>query len=251
MKCLMLVQLFCGLSSGVSGALPETIQRVKGSVVAIGTYQKTRSPAFVFRGTGFAVSDGTLIATNAHVLPEQLASHNNEILVVFAPHGADQLPRAAEAVAVDRVHDLAVLRIQSKPFPPLEMHQPAVEEGQVFAFTGFPVGPALGFAPVTHRALVSSLTAVALPALAARQLDSRAVARLRAEPVPIMQLDATAYPGNSGSPLYDTETGAVAGVINMVLVRDARAPTLSPPTGLSFAIPIRFLRDLLQTIKAR
>ncbi|MEO8976220.1 MAG: serine protease, partial [Casimicrobiaceae bacterium] len=38
-----------------AASLEDVIARVKPSIVAIGTYQKTRSPAFAFRGTGFAV----------------------------------------------------------------------------------------------------------------------------------------------------------------------------------------------------
>ena len=53
-------------------ALPEALARVKPSVVAVGTFEKLRNPSFVFRGTGFAVEDGTLIATNANVVPEAL-----------------------------------------------------------------------------------------------------------------------------------------------------------------------------------
>ena len=52
--------------------LPEALARVKPSVVAVGTFQKMRNPRFIFRGTGFAVDDGTLIATAAHVVPEAL-----------------------------------------------------------------------------------------------------------------------------------------------------------------------------------
>ena len=48
-----------GIPSAHAG-LPETVERVKSSIVAIGTFQKTRSPPFVFRGTGFAIEDGTL-----------------------------------------------------------------------------------------------------------------------------------------------------------------------------------------------
>ena len=43
--------------------------------------------------------------------------------------------------------------------------------------------------------------------------------RLAAGVYPIFQLDATAYPGNSGSPLYDPESGEVIAVINMVFVK--------------------------------
>ncbi|UCE31920.1 MAG: serine protease, partial [Burkholderiales bacterium] len=51
---------------------PETIARVKASVVGVGTFEATRSPQFRFLGTGFAVGDGSLVATNAHVLPKKL-----------------------------------------------------------------------------------------------------------------------------------------------------------------------------------
>ena len=36
----------------------QTIARVKSAVVAVGTFQRTRSPPFRFLGTGFAVGDG-------------------------------------------------------------------------------------------------------------------------------------------------------------------------------------------------
>ena len=51
-------------------ALPELIQRVKPSIVAVGSSDRTRSPAFSMRGTGFAVGSGNVIATNAHVIPD-------------------------------------------------------------------------------------------------------------------------------------------------------------------------------------
>ena len=35
----------------------------------------------------------------------------------------------------------------------------------------------------------------------------------------VYQLDATAYPGNSGSPLLDADSGKVLGVINSVFVK--------------------------------
>lgn len=245
--CLICIQLCFGSSRGVSAELPETVERIKTSVVVIGTYQKTRSPAFVFRGTGFAVGDGTLIATNAHVLPEQLATDKESLVVVVPRDPGQRQPRQAQVLSVDKSHDLALLKVNGTPLPALQLYEPNVKEGQVFAFTGFPLGGALGFAPVTHRAMISSLTSVALPVAAARQLDSAAVARLRGEPVPIMQLDGSAYPGSSGSPLYDLHSGAVVGIVNMVFVKDARGPLLSPPSGLSFAIPVRFLRELLRT----
>ena len=65
------------LSAGTSHAadgnsLPDTIEKVKPAVVAIGTFQKTRRPPSIFRGTGFVVGDGLHIITNAHVLPDKI-----------------------------------------------------------------------------------------------------------------------------------------------------------------------------------
>ena len=63
----------------------DVIPRVKLSVVAVGTFQTTRVPQFRFAGTGFAVGDGTLVATNAHVLPTMMEPGNDpEVVVEFA-----------------------------------------------------------------------------------------------------------------------------------------------------------------------
>ena len=159
----------------VAGGMPETIQRVKPSIVAVGSYQKTRSPTFVYRGTGFVVGDGTLVATNAHVLPDSLNAANGEtlIIVTFA-NGGQQEPRETKIVAVDKAHDLALLRISGSPLPALELKDSnTVREGQTFAFTGFPIGNVLGLTPVTHRGMISSVTPIALPSATARQLDQR------------------------------------------------------------------------------
>jgi S1-C subfamily serine protease len=64
----------------------------------------------------------------------------------------------------------------------------------------------------------------------------------------VFQLDATAYPGNSGSPIYDADTGEVLGIINMVLVKSTREAALSQPSGITYAIPVRHLRALLDRV---
>ena len=40
--------------------------------------------------------------------------------------------------------------------------------------------------------------------------------------------------------------GEVVGIINMVFVKESKESTLSKPSGISFAIPSQFLRDLLR-----
>ena len=62
----------------------------------------------------------------------------------------------------------------------------------------------------------------------------------------LFQLDATAYPGHSGSPLYDADTGEVLGVVNMAFLKGAKDAAIGQPSGISFAIPVEFLRDLIR-----
>jgi serine protease Do len=41
------------------------------------------------------------------------------------------------------------------------------------------------------------------------------------------------------------QTGQVVGVINMVLVKNTRESALSQPSGITYAIPVRFVDALL------
>ncbi len=90
------------------------------------------------------------------------------------------------------------------------------------------------------------VTLIVLPSANAQQLNDKMIQRIRSGSFLVYQLDATAYPGNSGSPLFDVSTGRVAGIINMVLVRGTRESALSQPSGISFAIPVQFLRQLIE-----
>jgi serine protease Do len=86
-----------------SADLPEVIERVKPSVVVVGTHQLTRSPQFVMRGTGFAVGDGRLVATNAHVVQQAVDEVAGERLVIVAHSGGSGAqPRPATVVEVDK-----------------------------------------------------------------------------------------------------------------------------------------------------
>ena len=225
----------------------STIERVKGSVVAVGTFQRTRVPAFQFRATGFAVGDGSLIATNAHALPATLDSERRETLAVVIPTaGREPQMREAREVAVDTGTDLAVLKINGQPLPALKLGNfDSVKEGQGVLFTGFPIGGVLGMFAATHRGMVAAITPIAIPPPMAANLDPRIVRRLTTGSFPVLQLDATAYPGNSGSPVYDPESGEVLGVINMVFVKATKEAALTQPSGITYAIPAKHLQALI------
>jgi serine protease Do len=227
--------------------LPDTVARVKQSIVIVGTFRATDSPRFRLRGTGFVVGDGNHAVTNAHVLPEASENMSNMTIVVQVrrPDGVLSM-RQATIQMVDSVHDLALLRFEGAGAPAMQMRDSdTVREGQRVAFMGFPIGGALGYSPVTHRGIVSSITPAAMPTPTARQLNAATIRAVRAGPFDIFQLDGTAYPGNSGGPLFDPDNGDLLGVVNMVFIKGSRESALSQPSGISYAIPSKFVIELL------
>ncbi len=227
--------------------LAQTVAAVKKSVLGIGTHLKTRSPAVTFVGTGFVVGDGLSVVTNAHVVPDTLNAARMEELGVVVGDGANVAFRPARLVALDREHDLAHLRLTGTPLPALRLgDSDSVAEGQELAFTGFPLGMLLGLYPATHRASVAAITPIVRPSLDARRLDARAIAQLQRSSFSIFQLDGTAYPGNSGSPVYDPATGSVLGVINAVFVKGLKETAITAPSGITYAVPARHVHELLQ-----
>lgn len=231
--------------------LPETIERITPSIVVVGTFAPLRQPSSDFRGTGFVVADGQHVITNAHVLPESAQLAEKERIVVFSGKARNAEARRVEVVARDRAHDIALLKISGERLPALELgDSDSVRAGERYAFTGFPIGMVLGMYPVTHEALISSIAPIAIPQGRARELDPSIIRKLE-QPWDVFQLDATAYPGNSGSPLYDPATAEVVGVLNMVFVKSSKENVLQDPSGIAYAIPINQVRALLKEAFSR
>lgn len=249
---LCLAACLCSLPAPAPAAsLPRTIAAVKPGVVGIGTSLRTRSPAIVFHATGFVVGDGLSVISNAHAV-SNLDSEHMETLGIVTGRGDKLEFREASVVAIDRAHDLVHLRLSGTPLPTLALGgMELVEEGRELAFTGFPLGIQLGMNPVTHRALLAAQTPAILPTPTSRGLNPRAVAQLqRGSAFTLYQLDGTAYPANSGSPVYDPETGAVLAVINMTLVKGTKESAITDPSGISYAIPVRYVHELLRQSSA-
>lgn len=245
-RSVLLGVIVFGSSSVFAADIPAIIAKIKPSIVGVGTYDLTRTPPARLNGTGFAVVDGQHILTNAHVVTQILDPESREYLAVFVGEGDHPQVRRAHKVAVDYAHDLALLKIDGPRLPVLSFGDSArVRAGWRFLFTGFPIGAVLGLYPATSQAMVSARTPIARPMDKASQLTASNVARLRS-PYKVFQLDAIAYPGNSGSPLYDPATGKVYAVVNMVFVKGNRENVLKAPSGIAYAMPIQYVNILLK-----
>jgi S1-C subfamily serine protease len=241
----------CALSAAIPVAqaddLTALVPAIKRSVVGIGTFERTRSPATVFVGTGFVVGDGLSVITNAHVVPAMLDGERMEQLGIVTGDGDMVRFRPAQLVARDTEHDLAHLRLSGTPLPALPLSDAGqAQEGQALAFTGYPLGMVLGLHAATHRATLAAITPVVMPSLNSKKLDPRQIAQLQRSSFDIFQLDATAYPGNSGSPVYDPATGKVLGVINAVFVKGLKESAITNPSGITYAVPVKYVHALLE-----
>tara|TARA_R110000787_G_scaffold74545_5_gene165680 strand:- start:5881 stop:6666 length:786 start_codon:yes stop_codon:yes gene_type:complete len=234
----------------VAADLPALIESVRNSVVGIGTAMPPRPSSSViavtrFSGTGFVVGDGRQIITNYHVIPQDLNIERKETLAIFTGRGKTAKVRSAKIVATDPTHDLVLLRVEGSPLPAMTLSNGEyVMEGAGVAFTGFPIGVVLGLYPVTHRGIVSAITPIVIPAMSSKTLSAQQIKSMR-NPFDVYQLDATAYPGNSGSAVYELETGKVIGVLNSVFVKGTKESALESPSGISYAIPVKYVNQLM------
>lgn len=233
-----------------AGALPEAVAAIKPSVVAVGTFMAARATQQAPRGTGFAVA-GNLAVTNAHVVGGALDNDRRETFAIFLPAGPGRAEvRPARILRRDEAHDLALLRFEGAALPPVRLGiSDEVREGQEIAFTGYPILNALGLFPATHRGIVAAITPVAIPAGSGSELTPEVMKRL-GKPFDVLQLDATAYPGNSGSPVFDVATARVVGVLNSVFVKGTKEAALKDPSGIAYAIPVKFVRELIAEQRA-
>lgn len=242
-----LVSLGSLMGTTVSAEMTQSIEKMKSSIVIVGTFKSTSTPRFSLRGTGFVVGNGNMAITNAHVLPQPSEADVAANLVIQIKLGDDQFQvRSVTVLDIDAAHDLALLRFDGPALPVVSLgNSDDVREGQSIAFMGFPIGGVLGFSPVTHRGMISSIAAAALPTPSSSQLNAKMIRSLRVGSFDIFQLDGTAYPGNSGGPLFDPGSGDVLGVVNMVFIKGTRESALTHPSGITYAIPAKYVTQLL------
>jgi len=233
-------------SSAAYSNLVNTVNLIKPSVVGIGVYTPTGQPKNQLYGTGFVIGDGTYVVTNSHVVARELDDSLLQKLAVFTGKGQAAKVKWAQLIASDKEHDIAILKMEGQPLPALQLAKKDLRpEGSAIAFTGFPIGAVLGLYPATHRGIIAALTPTIIPVDDARQISIAMLRQLR-DPYLVYQLDATAYPGNSGSAMYDVNTGEVIGIINKVFIQQSKETVISKPSGITYAIPVKYLHKLLK-----
>jgi serine protease Do len=154
-------------------------------------------------GSGFIVSADGLILTNAHVVSEA-----DEVTVKLT----DKREFKAKVVGLDKLTDIAVLRIAAKNLPVVRLGSPgSAQVGEWVVAIGSPFG------------FENSVTAGIVSAKG-RSLASDSY-------VPFIQTDVAVNPGNSGGPLINLN-GEVIGINSQIYSRNGGYQ------GVSFAIPI-------------
>ncbi len=172
-------------------------------------------------GSGFVVSEEGWIVTNAHVVA---AARNGVVAIRYS----DGTQVRARVLAVDRLHDLAVL-------------QPGDREGSV---------PALPLASASEVRVGQSVLAYGSPFGLEGTLTQGIVSARRDLPTRegriegVIQTDAAVNPGNSGGPLANSR-GQVIGVNTAILSRTGGS------NGIGFAVPSNFVQSLVEQVRVR
>lgn len=247
----LLISVTVLFSQVVQADFVDVVAKIKPSVVGVGIHTPTSRPQNILRGTGFVIGNGHFVVTNAHVLPPELDDKLLQKMAVFIGSGKQAKVRQAEIVATSELYDLAILKISGTALPAVTLAKKQLRaDGTYIAFTGFPIGSVLGLYPVTHRGIIASTTPTVVPAQSAQQINIKMLKRMR-NPYLVYQLDATAYPGNSGSAVYDMSTGEVLGVINKVFVQSTKEAVISNPSGITYAIPVKYLYQVIKENKIK
>ncbi|GAB3289759.1 hypothetical protein GCM10027297_35750 [Parahaliea aestuarii] len=233
----------------VSGAdRSEVVGATAPASVGVGTLASKPAehggqPAGRFLGSGFAIAPGSRVVTSAHVV-DQIDSAR-ERLVIFTGSGEQVQARPAVVERRDVEHDLAVLVVGGAALPTLPLagrsHRAA---GTPVVFSGYPAGITTGAYPVTHFGYISAVAPAAEPVRGGEKLSAAQIRALR-DGFLIYQMDATVLPGHSGSAVVDAGTGEVIGVVIGALTRRAAFSKKMELVGMSFAIPVTYLHDLL------
>jgi S1-C subfamily serine protease len=231
-------------ATGSLAELPDVVARVRRAVGAVGTYNPANRPPMEFSASGFFIDAHGHFVTANHVLEGIAERKRVEDLRVFLPGDSDRRGHPAVIVAREPKYDLALLAVEEPSVQALAIGDSTqVREGQLVALCGFPFGFLYGLNPSTSLGIISSISPRAVPAVNTRLLDPATIEALRS-PYDVFQLDATAYPGHSGGPLFDIRTGEVLGVVNSAFIKKTKEKVVA--SGISYAMPIHYVKKAFE-----
>jgi S1-C subfamily serine protease len=119
----------------VSAAARRMLDRVRGSVVRVrGFYGANRAEAF--HGTAFAVAPGGLLLTNYHVIARAALAPRSYRLEYATNDGG---VGALDILAVDVVHDLAIVRAADFAPAPIPLRTAIPDRGDRVYTVGYPL----------------------------------------------------------------------------------------------------------------
>jgi serine protease Do len=191
-----------------------------GQEYVVPKFDKGREKTKIGGGSGFIISADGYVLTSSHVVADIEADYT----IILEPE--KRFP--AKIISRDPISDIAILRINAKNLPYIELgDSEKIELGEeVIA-----VGNALGeFHDTVSYGIISGMSR----AITAFSGVTSQVAQLRG----LIQTDAAINPGNSGGPLVNLE-GKVIG-INTAMVMGAQ--------NIGFAIPINYARKDLEEV---
>ena len=230
--------------------LVSLTRRATQSTVAIALHSPLKHTAPAMKGTGFVIYDGRFVVTNYHVVDHEVDTTIVEYFVAMLPKSDGFAFQKLNLLEVDLQHDLALFAIESALTPLQLASEELSPAGTDIAIFGYPLGAALGLFPAVHKGIIATITPDYMPVSDSRLLSAQQLERLK-KPDLIYQLDITAYPGNSGSPVVDIKSGEVIAVINKVYVKDSKESALTDPSGISYGIPVKHVNALLQRALAK
>jgi len=171
-------------------------------------------------GSGFIITADGYIVTNKHVALDQQAEYT-----VLMNDGAKY---AAKVLARDPINDLAILKIDAKNLPTVELGDSAnLKVGQ----SVIAIGNALGeFRNTVSTGVISGLS---------RSITAGATGLGSEQLINVIQTDASINPGNSGGPLLNI-VGQVIG-INTAIAQGAQ--------NIGFAIPIDEVKSTIESVR--
>lgn len=155
------------------------------------------------QGSGFIVRADGVLLTNAHVVADA-----EQVMVKLA----DKREFKAKVMGIDKLSDVAVLKIDAKDLPTVKVGDPKRSRVGEWVVA---IGSPFGFENTITAGIVSAKS---------RTLPDEGY-------VPFLQTDVAINPGNSGGPLFNMR-GEVIGINSQIYSRSGGYQ------GLSFAIPI-------------